>query len=99
MNTNNQAVDELPDHVRGLAQGARALMAATSEMGGDTVESARKRVGCALEAGKSFFGEVHDKVVQEARDAEASAHRHPYQVIGLALGLGALLGVLIMQRR
>jgi ElaB/YqjD/DUF883 family membrane-anchored ribosome-binding protein len=99
MNHNHEGVEAIPDHVRGLAQDARALMAATADLGGEQVAEARKRVASALEHGKDFFGDVQDQVRHEAREIGACAHRHPYRFVGVALGLGAILGILMMPRR
>jgi ElaB/YqjD/DUF883 family membrane-anchored ribosome-binding protein len=99
MKHNHEGVEAIPDHVRGLAQDARALMTATAELGGEQVAEARKRVASALEHGKDFFGEVQDQVLLEAKGIRACAQRRPYQFVGVALGVGALLGILMMQRR
>ena len=38
------------------------------------------------------------EVVEEARAANAAVHQHPYQAIGIAFGVGALIGYLAMRR-
>jgi len=77
-----------------LADDARALMAATADVTGDKVGEARKRLAAALENGKELYGRVRDKAVEGVEAADEAVHEHPYQAMGIALGVGALLGFL-----
>jgi ElaB/YqjD/DUF883 family membrane-anchored ribosome-binding protein len=81
-----------------LAEDARALMAATADVAGDKVAEARKRLATALENGKKIVGRVKDKAMQGAKVTDEAVHEHPYQAIGIAFGVGALIGCLISRR-
>src|SRR5512137_2504823 len=81
-----------------LAEDARALMAATADVAGEKVAEARKRLAAALESGKKVFGRVKEKTVEGAKVADEAVHEHPYQAIGIAFGVGALLGYLVARR-
>ena len=81
-----------------LAEGARALMAATADVAGEKVSEARKRLAAALESGKEIYGRVREKAVEGAKVADEAVHEHPYQAIGIALGAGALIGYLLARR-
>lgn len=81
-----------------LADDARALMAATADVAGDKVIEARRRLAAALESGKELYGRVRDKTVEKARAVDETVHEHPYQAIGIAFGVGVLLGVLVGRR-
>jgi ElaB/YqjD/DUF883 family membrane-anchored ribosome-binding protein len=81
-----------------LADDARALMAATADVAGDKVGEARKRLAAALENGKELYGRVRDKAVEGVEAADEAVREHPYQAMGIALGVGALLGYLIARR-
>jgi ElaB/YqjD/DUF883 family membrane-anchored ribosome-binding protein len=82
-----------------LAEDARALMDATADVDGEKVSDARKRLAAALERGKEICGRVREKAVEGAKAADTAVREHPYQAIGLALGVGALLGYLVSLRR
>ena len=41
---------------------------------------------------------VRDKAVESAKAADEAVHEHPYQAIGIALGVGALIGYLASRR-
>ena len=81
-----------------LAEDARALMAATADVAGEKVGEARKRLAAALERGKEIYGNVRDKAVEGAKATDEAIHEHPYQAIGIALGVGAILGYVVARR-
>ena len=81
-----------------LADDARALMAATADVAGEKVSEARKRLAAALESGKELYGRVRDKTVEKARAVDETVHEHPYQAMGIALGVGLLVGIFVTRR-
>src|SRR3954452_19014413 len=94
---NNQT--QVNDHNLGtLAEDARALMPATADVAGDKVGEARKRLAAALENGKEIYGRVREKAVEGAKVADQTVREHPYQAIGIALGVGAIIGFLVARR-
>jgi len=95
MNKETQAIS----HDMGqLAEDARALMVATADVAGEKVSEARKRLAAALERGKEIYGRVKEKAVEGAKAADEAVHEHPYQAIGIAFGVGAILGYLVAHR-
>ena len=74
-----------------LAEDARALMAATADVAGEKVAEARKRLAAALDSAKEIAGRIREK-------ADESVREHPYQAIGIAFGVGTLIGYLVMRR-
>jgi ElaB/YqjD/DUF883 family membrane-anchored ribosome-binding protein len=81
-----------------LAEDARALMTATADVAGEKVADARKRVADALESAKEIAGRVRDQAVDYAKATDEAVHEHPYKAIGIAFGVGALLGYLVLRR-
>ena len=94
----NKEMQAISNDVGILAEDARALMAATADVAGEKVAEARKRLSAALESGKELYGRARDKAVEGARAADEVVREHPYQAIGIALGLGALFGFLMARR-
>jgi ElaB/YqjD/DUF883 family membrane-anchored ribosome-binding protein len=85
-----------------LARDAEDLMKATA---GDLTESAREaraRLARALESAKATCNELQEQVVASAKTATRHADRmvrdNPYESIGIAFGLGLLIGVLVVRR-
>jgi ElaB/YqjD/DUF883 family membrane-anchored ribosome-binding protein len=79
-------------------QDAEALLAATAGIAGEKVEEARNRLAAALESGKEIYNRVREQAVEGAKVADQSIRKNPYQAIGIALGVGLLLGYLISRR-
>jgi ElaB/YqjD/DUF883 family membrane-anchored ribosome-binding protein len=86
------------DDMGTLAEDARALMAATADVAGEKVGEARKRLATALESGREMASRVRAKAVEGAKAADEAVHEHPYQAIGIALGVGAIIGYLVARR-
>lgn len=82
-----------------LAEDARAFLTATADVGGGKVEEARRRLATALERGREICGRLREKFVAGAKATDGAVHKHPYQAIGVALGVSALLGCLVAFRR
>ena len=81
-----------------LAEDARALMTATADVAGEKVGEARKRLAAALDSAKEIAGRVRDKAVEGAKAADQAVRDKPYQAIGIAFGVGVLVGYLAMRR-
>jgi ElaB/YqjD/DUF883 family membrane-anchored ribosome-binding protein len=62
------------------------------------VSEARKRLAAALEQGKEIYGRVREKAVEGVKATDEAVHEHPYPAIGIALGVGALVGYLVARR-
>ncbi len=92
-----------PTHTTGndpstLAEDASDLMAATSEVAGEKVSEARKRLAAALERSKEIAGKVRDKAVAGAKMADQSIRENPYQAVAVGVGIGVLVGYLLGRR-
>jgi ElaB/YqjD/DUF883 family membrane-anchored ribosome-binding protein len=81
-----------------LAQDAQALLDATTEVAGERVAEARRRLSAALQRGREACNRVREMAVEGAKKADRAVHQHPYQAIAVALGLGALVGYLLGRR-
>lgn len=81
-----------------LAEDARALLTATADVAGEKVAEARERLTAVLHRAKATYGRVREKAVEGARAADQTVHEHPYQAIGIAFGVGALIGFLATRR-
>ncbi len=78
-----------------LAEDARALLAATAEVTGDKISDARKRLAAALDCGRKMVVQAKDKAVEGAKVADSAVHEHPYAAMGIAFGVGSILGYVL----
>lgn len=81
-----------------LAEDAKDLLLATAEVAEEKVIKARQRLTAALERGKDALAKMQAKAVQGAHATDETIRSHPYQSIGIAFGVGALLGLFIARR-
>jgi len=81
-----------------LAKDTSSLITATSDVAAQKFGEARQRVVETVESAKETAGRVRDQAVDYAKAADEALHEHPYQAIGIAFGVGALLGYLVRRR-
>jgi ElaB/YqjD/DUF883 family membrane-anchored ribosome-binding protein len=74
-----------------LAEDARGLMATTVDVAGEKVGEARKRLANEL-------SRFRDTVVEGTKATNHAVRENPYQAIGIAAGVGALIGFLIARQ-
>jgi ElaB/YqjD/DUF883 family membrane-anchored ribosome-binding protein len=90
---------DIQENAANLVEDAQELLAATAHVAEAKVVEARKRLSTAIERGKKTWGQVQDYATTQAKAADEVIRDHPYQSIGIALGVGALLGLLLGRRR
>jgi ElaB/YqjD/DUF883 family membrane-anchored ribosome-binding protein len=89
---------DVRESLANLVEDAQALLAATTNVAEAKVVEARKRLAGALERGKETWGEIQDSAAAQAKAADELIRKHPYESIGVAFGVGALVGLLIGRR-
>lgn len=93
---------EIAEPAQDLMEDAKALMTATANVAEEKVVEARRRLAAALDrckdAGLEAWENIQDKAVAGARAADATVRQYPYQSLGIAFGLGAVIGFLLRRR-
>lgn len=87
--------------VKDLKTVARDAENFLEETVGDVSEGAKKarsRLKAALESAKESCGELREKALAGAKATDQVIRGHPYESIGIAFGVGLLIGVLAMRR-
>ena len=80
-----------------IAESARELLAATTDSAEDKVRQARARLGSAVESSREVFDRISDRATTAARAADGQLRDHPYVPVIVALGLGALLAIVLLR--
>ncbi len=91
--------DRLMSDLKLLVRDAEELVEATAQDVSDRAKEARARLRRAVASARESCDELQDKAVAGARAADTVIRDHPYQSIGIALGVGVLLGVLAVGGR
>ncbi len=85
-----------------VVEDAEALLQATAAQTGDRVDGIRARVQESLQQARTRLKEAEGEAMEQMREAAASADEYvresPWQSVGMAAGVGLLLGLLIGRR-
>ncbi len=85
-----------------LARDAEDLLKATAGDLNEKAKEARARLASALERAKATSAELQEQTIASAKAAakraDAVIRDHPYESIGVAFGIGLLVGVLITRK-
>jgi uncharacterized protein (TIGR03382 family) len=85
-----------------LATDAEELLKATAGDVSEKAKEARSRVSAALDRAKATYADLQEHGIESARAAAKQADQairtHPYESVGIAFGLGLLLGAVLRRR-
>jgi ElaB/YqjD/DUF883 family membrane-anchored ribosome-binding protein len=98
MKTHYETPDALRHDAHALAEDAKALIEATSDMADEKITRARQRLETALASGRDFAFRVEQRAVDGAQAADEYVRRHPYPSLLVAFGVGAVVGCLALRR-
>jgi ElaB/YqjD/DUF883 family membrane-anchored ribosome-binding protein len=93
--TTEQANKRLADDLKALMHDAEELMKATAGQAGEKIADMRKRLAAAIESAKATCHRLEEKTVAAAKATDHTIREHPYESIGIAFGVGLLVGVLV----
>jgi ElaB/YqjD/DUF883 family membrane-anchored ribosome-binding protein len=96
--TTKEANHRLTNDVRAVMRDAEDLLKATAGEAGEKVKEVRSRLATALESAKESCEHLQEKAVKTAKATDHVIREHPYESIGIALGVGLLIGVLVGRR-
>lgn len=90
------------DDLRALTNDAETLLKVTASDLSDKARDARTRLSATLERAKNTCVGVQEQTItaakKAARKADTVVRTHPYESIGVGLGLGLLIGVLVARK-
>ena len=92
--TTQEANQRLVSDLRLVMRDAEDLLKATAGEAGEKVKEVRNRLAAALESAKASYEQAQDKTVQAAKATDHVIREHPYESIGIAFGVGLLIGAL-----
>lgn len=98
MKTNMQ-VDKVVNDLKTLGHDADELVRATAGDARETMCEGRARLGRAIETAQRSCDRAQKRVKEGLKIADEVVHKHPYETVGVAFGVGLLLGTLAVWRR
>jgi len=94
--------DKLVEDMQVVVRDAEALLKVTSAQTGEKLQEVRARVQETLGHARTRLSEIEGQAMQRAKDIAGSAdelvQENPWQAVGIAAGVGLLLGLLLSRR-
>ncbi len=102
MPTTQAQKERLVSDLHAVVAEAESLLRATAGQAGEGAAELRAKVQATLERAKDNLHDLQEAAVERAKAAgratDAYVHENPWQSIGVAAGVGLLLGMLIARR-
>lgn len=96
------STDKLMKDLRLVMTDAEELLKATAGQAGEKVAEARTRAEDSIRAAREALGEAGEEAVERTREAVESAdeyvHENPWTAIGIAAGVGLVVGLLLSRK-
>lgn len=93
-----ETTDKLMRDLRAVVQDGEELLKAGAHELSEKGVAARERLAAALERAKETGRKLQERTAAGARATDRAIREHPYQSIGVAFGVGLLIGVLVNRR-
>jgi ElaB/YqjD/DUF883 family membrane-anchored ribosome-binding protein len=99
---NEVTTQKLLEDLRVVVRDAEALIRATSAQTGEKLQEARARAEESLKGVKTRLLAAEEVAVQRAKEAadvtEAYVREKPWQALGVAAGVGVLVGLILSRK-
>lgn len=94
--------DKLAQDLKIVISDAEELLRATASQAGEKVSAAREKIQDSLRHAKVMLAEVEDILIDQgmlaARATDEYVHDHPWRAVGIAAGIGLIIGMLFSRR-
>ncbi|WP_255992011.1 DUF883 family protein [Chitinolyticbacter albus] len=94
--------DVLLDDLRTVITDTEGMLKDVAQVGGAEAQALREKIAANLSAARTKLVETEKLVAEKARIAAKATdeyvHEHPWTSIGVAAGVGFLLGLLVSRR-
>src|SRR5262245_42098314 len=98
MSANGINTERLVADMKLVMRDAEDLLKATAEEVGVKTKEARLQLSETLRAAQEKCGELEARAIESAKTADKTIREHPYQSMGIALGVGLVLGILLQRK-
>ena len=96
--TTQEANERVAGDLKTVVRDAEELMNATAGQAGEKVSEMRSRLAAAVESAKATCQRLEEKAAAAAKATDHVIREHPYESIGIAFGVGLLIGVLVSRK-
>ncbi len=94
--------EKLAQDLRIVISDAEELLRATASQAGEKVTAAREKVQDSLRRAKVKLADAEEVLIDKGKEAahatDEYVHDHPWRAVGVAAGIGFVIGLLIGRR-
>jgi ElaB/YqjD/DUF883 family membrane-anchored ribosome-binding protein len=98
MIANELNTDKLVTDLKRVVRDSEELLKASAGVVGDKAHEMRERLSAALESAKAACHRLEERAIAGAKATDRVIREHPYQSMGVAFGVGLLIGVLVTRK-
>ncbi len=80
-------------------QEGKDILEASAADPGEKSRQFRQKLETGIENAKALYERLADQTSASAKATDKAVHEHPYQAVGIAFGVGLLIGVLAGRSR
>ena len=96
------STEKLFEDLQAVVREAEALLKATAGQAGDKVQEVRSRAEQTIKQARSSLDDMENQALRRAKEmageADSYVRENPWQAIGVAAGIGLLVGLLLSRR-
>jgi ElaB/YqjD/DUF883 family membrane-anchored ribosome-binding protein len=92
---NNVTTDKLVHDLKTVVGDAEELLKATSSQGGEQINRIRARAEESVRIARGRLKDVTQAAERGAREVDAQVHENAWSAVGVAAGVGLVLGFLL----
>ena len=98
MNANEVSTEKLVTDLKRVVRDSEVFLQDSAGAVGEKAQALRERLAQTLESAKVACRRLEEKAIESAKATDKVIREHPYQSIGVAFGVGLLIGVLVTRK-
>ena len=98
MIANAERSEKLATDLKRLVQDSEVLLQDSTAAASEKARHLRERLASTMEAAKANYARLQAKAKDGAKATDKLIHEYPYRAMGVALGVGVLIGWLVRRR-
>ena len=98
MNATEVSTDKLVTDLKRMVRDSEELLHDSGAVVGEKAHAMRERLSDTVESAKAACRKLEEKAIEGAKATDKVIREHPYQSIGVAFGIGLLIGVLVTRK-
>ena len=98
MTANEVSSERLVTDLKRLVHDSEDLLRDSAGAVGEKAHALRERLSETVESAKANCRKLEEKAIESAKATDKVIREHPYQSIGVAFGIGLLIGVLVTRK-